>query len=263
MNIIELQCYKCQSHFQIPRKEYNRQIKNGRQYFFCSLACSHSYNKKRTFELLTKCIWCQHVFQTTTHKKARKCCSNECARKYAQSKVNPIKHKQSVQRLSHFPKEKQFKCIICHNTFKRRMSNNVELRKTCSKECYRQFVSQWTRNNSNCGGVTNYKKYKYNEVWMDSNWEIKLAKWLDKNQIKWIRDRKICQFLWTDNLGIKRRYYPDFYLPQLNVYLDPKNKYLIEKDKDKIKRVIKENKIILFWGLLENVQKEIENFIIC
>ena len=97
--------------------------------------------------------------------------------------------------------------------------------------------------NPNCGGETNYKKYKYNDIWMDSSWEVNIAKWLDVNNIKWIRDRKI-NFIWTDINGIKRRYYPDFYLPEHNLYLDPKNKYKLEKDRDKISRVIYENKII-------------------
>ena len=28
--------------------------------------------------------------------------------------------------------------------------------------------------------------------------------------------------------GVEHRYYPDLYLPDYDVYLDPKNKYLIE-----------------------------------
>lgn len=35
------------------------------------------------------------------------------------------------------------------------------------------------------------------------------------------------QFIWEDTKGIKHRYYPDFYLPEYDVYLDPKNDYLI------------------------------------
>jgi len=115
-----------------------------------------------------------------------------------------------------------------------------------------------SRANPNCGGDTNYKKYKYGGVWMDSKWEVELASWMDNRDIKWERSRKLHQFMWTDKDGNKRRYYPDFYLPYYNVYLDPKNKYLIEVDKYKINSVIKENRIRLFWGLLENVKKELD-----
>jgi hypothetical protein len=35
-------------------------------------------------------------------------------------------------------------------------------------------------------------------------------------------------FIWKDNTGNEHRYYPDFYLPEYDVYLDSKNDYLIE-----------------------------------
>jgi hypothetical protein len=258
MKTTKLQCNKCGNHFQIQNGEYNRQIRKGRQHFFCSLSCSQSYNKKTTTDVIGNCLWCEKTFQTTTHKRARKCCSGDCAHKYAQSKVNKNVHKQSVQRPSFFPKEKEFRCVMCDKTFIRMVNNDVEIRKTCSDKCYKSYLSQLSRNNPNCGGGTNYRKYKYSGVWMDSRWEVELAKWLDENKIEWIRDRKQCQFLWTDKVGNKRRYYPDFYLPRLDVYLDPKNKYLIGEDRYKIEKVIEENKITLFWGLFENVKKEID-----
>jgi len=95
---------------------------------------------------------------------------------------------------------------------------------------------------------------------MDSSWEVNIAKWLDINNIKWIRDRKI-NFIWTNINGIKRRYYSDFYLSWHNLYLDPKNKYKLEKDRDKISRVISENQIKLICGIEENVICELKNCI--
>jgi hypothetical protein len=93
---------------------------------------------------------------------------------------------------------------------------------------------------------------------MDSTWEVDLAKWMDARNINWERSKKRHQFLWTDDSGNKRRYYPDFYLPHYNVYLDPKNKYLKNVDEQKITRVIRENNIKLVWGLLEDVKKELD-----
>lgn len=40
MKVIELSCTNCSSHFEIPLNEYKRQIKKGRDYFFCSRSCS-------------------------------------------------------------------------------------------------------------------------------------------------------------------------------------------------------------------------------
>lgn len=76
--------------------------------------------------------------------------------------------------------------------------------------------------------------------------------WLDQNKINWIRSRKICLF-WKDENGDLRRYYPDFYLPDYNIYLDPKNKYLQEKDKLKLDKIRSQN-ITLYSGFLDDIK---------
>jgi hypothetical protein len=61
--------------------------------------------------------------------------------------------------------------------------------------------------------------------------------------IYWIRPK----FVWyTDSEDKKRRYYPDFYLPDYDIYLDPKNDYLIQTDTDKITRAAQQNQIKIF-----------------
>lgn len=82
------------------------------------------------------------------------------------------------------------------------------------------------------------KGEKYKDVWFDSKWEVRVAKSLDENNISWIRPRK--GFIWADD---GKKYYPDFYLTEYDVYLDPKNDYLIKKDKLKIEESEKRNNI--------------------
>ncbi len=49
MTMITIQCEWCEEEFVKPKKEYNRQIKNGRDYFFCGLSCAAKYrNRKNT-----------------------------------------------------------------------------------------------------------------------------------------------------------------------------------------------------------------------
>jgi hypothetical protein len=102
------------------------------------------------------------------------------------------------------------------------------------------------------GGETNYYKYKYAGVNMDSQWEVDVAIWLDSHKIVWERNKRHV-FSWIDTEGESHRYYPDFYLPAHNVYLDPKNKYLIEKDRLKIETVMKTHSIKIIWGLKGDV----------
>jgi len=59
----------------------------------------------------------------------------------------------------------------------------------------------------------------------------------------------------------RRKYYPDFYLSEYDVYLDPKNDWLIQTDSEKIRRCCKQNNIRVFilkenqleWNKIKNI----------
>lgn len=92
----------------------------------------------------------------------------------------------------------------------------------------------------NLGGYRPHpnKGQYYKDIWFDSTWEVTVAKSLDKNNISWCRPK--IGFVWTDD---GKKYYPDFYLPEYDVYLDPKNSYLQKKDAEKISEAQKRNNI--------------------
>ena len=98
------------------------------------------------------------------------------------------------------------------------------------------------------GGWHTSKTIKYGDKTLDSSYELEVAKSLDENQIEWIRPSHL---IWHDDTGIEHRYYPDFYLPKFNVYLDPKNDFLINNaterfgitDVEKIKKVSEQNDV--------------------
>ena len=77
-----------------------------------------------------------------------------------------------------------------------------------------------------------YVKLDGSIVKLDSSYEVIVAKILDKYAIEWVRPKE--PLFWIDSNNIKRRYFPDFFIPSSNVYLDPKNSYLFEKQKEKI-----------------------------
>lgn len=89
---------------------------------------------------------------------------------------------------------------------------------------------------------------EYNGVMFDSSYEIQVVSSLDENNVLW---EKPSRFSYTDNSGVHHTYTPDIYLPEYDVYLDPKNDFLIEnvnpnlgfKDTDKIKWVQEQNNI--------------------
>jgi len=93
------------------------------------------------------------------------------------------------------------------------------------------------------GGTTYKTIYEYKGIKFDSSYELTVAKELDLNEIEWTRPSFKDSFIWFDSKNVSHRYTPDFYLPKYNVYLDPKNDYLITQDKDKIDRVQSQNNI--------------------
>lgn len=98
-----------------------------------------------------------------------------------------------------------------------------------------------------------YVRMDGSKILLDSSWEELLAKRLDELNIEWIRPSAIS---WTDKEGITHNYFADFYLPQHNLYLDPKNEYLCAITKEKIECVQK----ILPNLIILRTEKECRNF---
>ena len=71
---------------------------------------------------------------------------------------------------------------------------------------------------------------------MQSTWEVKIAEWLDLNNITWTRPNK--RISWYDStLNKSRTYLPDFYLDKFLFYIDVKNPVKILEDADKIRQL--------------------------
>lgn len=115
---------------------------------------------------------------------------------------------------------------------------------------------------NNLGGQFCGKKFTYvhpsgKEIWLHSRYEETVAKSLDQHGILWERPGA----LWYTNASGKHRYYPDFYLPTFDVYLDPKNDYLIRTQSEKVHLAAQQNnKTILIlssnrleWSLFKDL----------
>jgi hypothetical protein len=69
--------------------------------------------------------------------------------------------------------------------------------------------------------IVEYKGQKFH-----SHWEVKYAKWLDLNDIEWIRTKDKFPYFWNNAIHY---YFPDFYLPASNEYVEIKG-YKTERD---------------------------------
>lgn len=127
------------------------------------------------------------------------------------------------------------KCVSCSAEF---LHAKHKKRTTCSSRCKSLLLAQkagdretvWSRQKIipflclSTGQMVN----------LQSTWEIITAQMLDDLLIEWVRPKSI---IWEDCNKKARRYYADFYLPAFDVYLDPKNPWVMQKDQDKIEKV--------------------------
>ena len=204
---------------------------------FCSKSCSATFNNKQR----------DHQIYEDIFKKRSEKISNS-------NRKNAILRTKTAKK--NYEKE-PVHCVICGSCLLF-SSRHV---KTCSDICRSRLSSKKQK-------ALKYRRIRKNpityttkdgkDVTLDSTYELKVAVELDKNNILWERPKPL---QYTDELKDERYYYPDFYLSEYDVYLDPKNDFLIQHDTDKIKRakifnsvrIIILNKNQLKWEVIKEL----------
>lgn len=97
---------------------------------------------------------------------------------------------------------------------------------------------------------------EYKGILLDSSWELALAKRLDELDIKWIRPEPL---EWFDKEGIVHNYFPDFYLIEHDIYIDPKNLYAIQVQKKKLDIVLKQYTNIIILDTIDKCKTFVIN----
>jgi hypothetical protein len=215
---------------------YNKICECGTEFLsnnkFCSKTCATHYTNKRRGPRTSE----------TKEKIARGIC------KFYNTEYIENKDIKEIPLLSASRSKRPFtriqycsNCGVCFNASERKKTS------LCSDECYIH-----TKIHKN---ALSKKKLIYKEVSFDSSWEITIAKLLDSLSIKWVRPKQSIK--WVDLSGKERKYFPDFYLEEYDIFLDPKNPIVISKSLDKIKYLEKNYKNILIGSL-----HEIQTFIL-
>jgi len=89
-------------------------------------------------------------------------------------------------------------------------------------------------------------------VSMDSTWEVACAKRLDELGIRWIRNPSL-KLKYTTRGRRQRNYIPDFYLPDLDIYIEVKG-YWTDAARHKMEDVQRRNPVrILILESLEDI----------
>jgi len=93
----------------------------------------------------------------------------------------------------------------------------------------------------------------YKEVWLDSTWEFALAQKLDELSVQWERDTGKHRFDYIDANGKVRNYYPDFFIPSLDLYIEVKG-YWTSETRHKMLSVKERHKHVKFL-VLESLEE--------
>lgn len=207
---------------------------------FCSLSCSTSfrnknlnskqYNKIKYNKNPKLCVKCNSII--AYEKRENRFCSKSCAALYNNKNRNVKKWKHTSDGLNRIRlsaknnphrfnlskinelRRKYKNCPYCNSSFYGKT-------KYCSNECFKPHHGGFR-------SKTQLKKHTgiFCGYYMDSGAETYFAKELNKLGIKWIKNDKQWKkyFIYYDHNNKRRKYYPDFYLPQHNIWIEIKGK---------------------------------------
>ncbi len=195
-------------------------------------------------------------------------CSSKCARGFSTKKkrslINEKVRKTFKKNISQgikmgYCKKSILKnkiCPTCKNEFKPRIEKQIY----CSQPCvYKSEVYKTKMSKANKGKTGGYRKGSgntkggyYKRFYFDSPFEIEIAKELDRLNIKWIRNTKRFYFVYEN----KKTYcIPDFYIKDLNLYLETKG-YWRGNKKEKTLEAVKQNNINWKYLMWEDWKKD-------
>lgn len=157
---------------------------------------------------------------------------------------NPMYGKTHKGSNQHTKAKKEGRTVIISDSTRKKLSESAkgkkhteEIKKKIS-ETMQRIVREKPESYSASNVNGRSKKIWYKDAWMDSSWEYEFAKWCDSNQVQWEKNKKSFEYEW-DGL---RLYYPDFFLPKLNMYVEIKG---YERERDLAKWKVVPNLLIV------------------
>jgi hypothetical protein len=252
-NIIYCSCVLCKTitTTQNINKHYDsKTCRNGP--FIKSTECKHcklDFTNLTTSQIANHSRWCdknpkkKEYLDHFVNNPAR--LSSVTSKETGEKRAKGIKKAHEDGKYENAP-AKRLETKTKNNTFLSKESNP----KWYENVCKGNARSMHTRSGKHTHEFTDKRGRTFK---FDSSWEDLMAIRLDELDINWIRPQPIEYII----EGRTRRYYGDFYLPDYNLYLDPKNPYVERQQQEKIK--ILHNMIRL---IILRSPKEIKSFTI-
>jgi hypothetical protein len=219
--------------------------------------------------LIKCCPVCQHEFRTFVNddllkKQGGITCSRACSNTFFKEKrhsldlnlklSNKMKGRPATRKKYDRIRIEKF-CAICGKYFE--VTPSGSMKKTCGNvSCRFKQLSKSLKGKT--GGVRPGggwgKSTTYANIVWDSTWEVRLAKRLDTLGITWIRPNKSLSITYLALDNTTHQYYPDFYLPDFDLFLEVKG-YWTQEARHKMQQCQQQKIIIILESL-----KEIDEF---
>jgi hypothetical protein len=187
--------------------------------FICK-HCNKEFIFSSASEKANHSRWCTYNPNRQKYLDTLEICRNSITKESTDKRNKSISnaHKNGAYKDS---ASKGLKTKIKNNSLKHTEDNKQKIREKALASNHRRL----------CKSVRDYICRDGTIVKLDSSWEEALAKRLDELQIKWIRPNPL---KWKDECGIEHNYFPDFYLTDYNLFLDPKNPIAFKSQETKI-----------------------------
>lgn len=211
-------------------------------------SCDGSY---KPFVKSTRCKHCNKLFTTETSSQranhTRWCDKNPKKEMYLQ---NFIQVKSQITSESKFKQIEAIKLAHTSGKYIGSAAKAAATKKRNGTNFHTQETKELIRKKALSSPHRRLKKSMvlYNGVLLDSSWELELAKRLDNLKIQWIRPRPLP---WVDEYGVTHNYFPDFYLKDYDLFLDPKNPHAKKIQKKKLDMLFEQYKNIIILDTIE------------
>lgn len=214
-----LKCTHCRELFKPSRTNNNHPKK------YCSVTCSIAAHARKVNE----CVACGMY----THN-AKFCCSS-CSASFTNATKGPRTNEAknniatALKGVGSFTRVVYCKCEMCNTEF---LWNSIAKgsKRHCSDAiCFKQFKHNARKGKT--GGYhpnsTRVHRSVHKGYQMDSGAELAFAQLLDKHNIGWVKNTSMF-FEYKPS----KKYYPDFYLPTVNAWVEIKGKKYVRQDDD-------------------------------
>ena len=246
-DLVDIECDNCHTLFTNPKHRLQDRIsRNKSTKLFCSTRCMGAANTTK-IQVLCKQCGISVEKQPSSIKNSNVFCSHSCAAKFSNThslsdrKRGPLSNPNSKR----FLRSQKPKKIRLTSTNKQCKECGIQFlglpsRKYCSRTC--------SHKNAYHPNSSRVYKYNYNGFNLDSGAELYFAKQLDLHQIIWIKNDgiKLKQaFQFVDSKNKLRKYYPDFFLPDYNIWIEIKGRRYIRPDDDRRRSAVPQPVILL------------------